>query len=128
MTAVLSRNGLVAVMAALTLAFALALGVYTSSASAQVVGVCHYPPGNTENGQFIGPDEESYDAHVAHGDDLSTQEECEGTGTTGTDTTGTDTTGTDTTGTDTTGTDTTGTGTTGVNTTTGATTTTGNVT
>src|SRR5215210_6282652 len=125
MSAVLSRRGsLLAVLAALAMAFAMALVVFASSASAQEVGVCHAPPGNPENAHWIGPDEESFPAHVAHGDETSTEEECEGTDTTGTDTTGTGTTGTDTTGTGTTTGKMTGTtGTTG--TTTGTTGTTG---
>src|SRR5215211_6657295 len=105
MSAVLSRRGsLLAVLAAL--AFVMAMTVYATSANAQEeeLGVCHVPPGNPENAHWIGPDEESFDTHEAHGDEVMTQEECEGTDTTGetsTSTTGTSTTtgtGTSTTG------------------------------
>src|SRR5215213_3539072 len=98
MSAVLSRRGsLLAVLAALAMAFFLALAVYTPQAQAiEKEGLCHIPPGHPENAHFVGANDPSFPAHEAHGDPILTQEECENlppTDTTGTTTT-TDTTDT----------------------------------
>ena len=113
MSAVLSRRGsLLAVLAALAMAFFLALAVYTSQAQAAEKGLCHIPPGHPENAHWIKSSHPAFDKHEANhpGDRTDvTEEECENlppTDTTGTSTTTTGT-GTSTTGT---GTSTTGPG------------------
>jgi len=119
MSAVLSRRGsLLAVMAALALAFAITMWVVASPALAveNEEGICHVPPGHPENAHWIKSSHPAFDKHEANhpGDRTDvTKEECENLPPT--DTTGTSTTTTGTgTSTTTTGT---GTSTTGNNTT-----------
>jgi hypothetical protein len=72
-----------AVLAALAMAFFLALAVYTSPALTQdpETGICHIPPGNPENAHWIPSDDPAFPHHEENhpGDrtDL-TEEECEG--------------------------------------------------
>src|SRR5215211_6511147 len=78
-----------AILAALAMAFALAMVVLSSSAGAQdeELGICHVPPGNPENVHWIPPDDASFDMHEQnHPGDITniTEEDCLGTGTTGT--------------------------------------------
>ena len=109
MSVALSRKSLFAVVAALAMALFLALAVYASQAQAQTTegteGVCHIPPGNPENAHFIPADDASFPAHEAHGDPVSTPEECEGGATTDATTTDATTTDATTTTTDATTTD-----------------------
>src|SRR5215203_4106696 len=84
MRAVLSRSSLMAVLGALAMALFLALAVYTSpvQAQGQNTGVCHIPPGNPEEAHFIPNSDPSFPAHEAHGDPVTTPEECEDIATT----------------------------------------------
>src|SRR5919112_4296280 len=102
MSAVLSRTSLLAVLAALAMAFAMALGVFASSASAQAekFWLCH----NAGDNKFVAievDDDSIPDAHTGHGDfilgpaeDFPTKPEATEACNAGTDTTTTTTTGT----------------------------------
>src|SRR5215203_4168239 len=73
MSAVLSRGRLLAAMAALALAFALALGVYTSSASAvDKVLVCHATSSETNpfNAIIVDDNSTELEGHLEHEGDF----------------------------------------------------------